>query len=249
MLFSIWSQSLWALHIHRFRLNSQVSFFFSVTTVSQTYFDVRFSNKDGLTWFYSFLNLLVYGYIAASSGNFQITYGLFPNAIEADASELQDVPLYVERIGAPEPISGDSIQVSLQAVSAVYAISRLLLALQYGRIFIMARRAKKSTAPVVYSVTGLLLSCACFSSAFGVSFGTITRGKAIARLGLWSLGLTIDFSSLLLSSSTSKAIYYQLEYWAERHAAVVLIVLGEGGKATDQRMISGLYCRPRLMCS
>lgn len=82
----------------------------------------------------------------------------------------------------------------------------------------------------MYSCIGLVLSSACFFGAMGVSLGDITRGKAIARLVLWCIGLTCDFTGLMLSSSTSRAIYYQLEYWTERHAAVVLIVLGEGGE-------------------
>lgn len=93
----------------------------------------------------------------------------------------------------------------------------------------MARRAKKSTRAILYSVAGLIMSGACFYGAMGASFEPVTRSKAIARLVLWSLGLTLDFTGLLLSSGTAKAIYFQLEYWAERHAAVVLIVLGEGG--------------------
>lgn len=94
----------------------------------------------------------------------------------------------------------------------------------------MARRAYKSTSAIVYSCAGLAMSSACFFAAMAVSFGDVTRGKAIARLVLWSMGLTFDFTGLVLSSSTSKAIFYELEYWTERHAAVVLIVLGEGGE-------------------
>lgn len=200
--------------------------------MSQAYFDVRFSSQDGLSWLYSFSNLLIYGYIAASSGNFQITYGLNPDAEPSQVEESENIPQYVDRIGAPEPASDKPVRVSLQAVSAVYAISRMLMVMQYGRIFIMAHRAKKSTAAIVYSCIGLIVSAACFYGAMGSSFGMVTRGKAIARLTLWSVGLAVEFSGLLLSSTTSKAIYYELEYWAERHAAVVLIVLGEGGEPT-----------------
>lgn len=203
----------------------------SRSPVSQTYFDVRFSREDGLTWFYSFLNLLTYGYIAASSGNFRITYGLFPTSEESEV-EFEDIPQYVDRVGLPEPTDGAPIQVSLQAVSSVYAISRLLLVLQYARLYVMARKAKKNTQAIVYSVAGLIVSSACFYAALGASFGTITRPKAIARICLWVVGLTADFIGLVTSSCTSKAIYYELGYWAERHAAVVLIVLGEGGEAT-----------------
>lgn len=107
----------------------------------------------------------------------------------------------------------------------------------------MARSARKSTRAITYSVIGLLISSACFYGAMGASLGVVTRQKAIARIILWTVGLTVDFSGLILSSCTSKAIYYELEYWAERHAAVVLIVLGEGGRS---RTFSG--CRPEVFC-
>jgi hypothetical protein len=199
-------------------------------SVSQTYYDVRFSHTDSFTWLYSFLNLLVYGYIAASSGHFSVTYGFFPDTqiSQEQQAALEDTPQYVERVGVPEAENGDPTRVSLQGVSAVYAISRVILMAQYIRVYIMARRAKKNPLAIVYTISGLAISACCFCGALGVSGLPTTRAKAFARLSLWIVGLFTEFVTLVMSSATSRAIFYELDYWAERFAAVVLIILGEG---------------------
>jgi hypothetical protein len=188
---------------------------------------------------------LVYGYIAASSGHFSVTYGLFPETHDSleEQATLEDTPQYVERVGIPEAENGDPIRVSLQAVSSVYAISRMILLVQYIRLYIMARRAKKTPQAIVYTALGLVITAGCFYGAVGVSTYPITRGKAIARLSLWIVGLVTEFIGLVMSSATSQAIFYVLDYWAERFAAVVLIILGEGRTCCCLRFVGMFVSR------
>lgn len=207
------------------QIGSYVVFFTILWSVwvSQAFYDVRYGSQDRMSWFFGFLNLLVYGYIAASSGNFDVSFGLYP-----ELEENLNVPQYVERIGeATEDPS--AIRRSLLAASAVYAISRFLLLIQYIIILFHAKRAGHSLRPMLVTMTGLVVSGALWFGAMGADF-TTSRPHAIARLCLWVAGLVIEFSCLIVSSSSSKALYYELEYWTERFAALTLIVIGEGGK-------------------
>lgn len=67
----------------------------------------------------------------------------------------------------------------------------------------------------------------CWTISLGASFSS-ERSVNIIRICFWVLGLVIETAFTLLAAASSSALLIDLEWWAERFAALTLIVIGEG---------------------
>lgn len=94
-------------------------------------------------------------------------------------------------------------------------------------MYTRAKKAGVARHSVLIVMLGLTASATLWAIGFGLSFSS-DRPQSIARISLWSIGLAIEFLATAVSSAHSTALRIELEYWAERFAALTLIIIGEG---------------------
>ncbi|KAL7008309.1 hypothetical protein EMMF5_002038 [Cystobasidiomycetes sp. EMM_F5] len=192
------------------------------TWAANAVYDVRFGSKDVVNDAFVFLHLLAFGVLAAVSGNFVVGYGL---SHQEESPNLENVPIFIQR-GESEG-SSDLQQRSLLAASGVFFVLRILLLLRYAWMYTRAKKAGVARHSVLIVMLGLTASATLWAIGFGLSFSS-DRPQSIARISLWSIGLAIEFLATAVSSAHSTALRIELEYWAERFAALTLIIIGEG---------------------
>jgi hypothetical protein len=193
---------------------------------------VRYGTKDGMMWIFGYLQLCVFGIFASVSGDFDLTLGFdnFEDNGKPPSGEvyhrITTLPHWVRRpVG--EIKNEQATLRSIKAASATFAISRMILFVQYLVVLYYARKHRRPLKPIFWHLGGLLISAILWWSALAVSFSTSSEA-AVARISLWTTGLAFEFACMGAAAATQPAYKLDLEYWAERFSALTLIVLGEG---------------------
>jgi hypothetical protein len=185
-----------------------------------------------MMWVFGYLQLCVFGIFASVSGDFDLTlgFGNFEDNGKAPSEEeyhrFTTLDHWVRRpVG--EIKNEQATLRALKAASATFAISRMILLVQYLVVLYYARKHRRTLKPIFWYLVGLSISAILWWSALAVSFSS-TQHAAIARITLWTTGLAFEFVSMGAAAATQPAYKLDLEYWAERFSALTLIVLGEG---------------------
>jgi len=208
---------------------SYCAFFVGLWSIwnAQVIYDVRFGGEktDGVAVFWTFLQLVIYGMLAAVAGTFHIGYGL-----PAHSNPLPNPQLPPWVAPVTQVASSSMVKRSLKVTFGVFAISRFLLFIQYGIVMAQAQRAGRSRRPAFFAMCGLFASGAIFFGAMAASwdkFGDSQAG-AITRIILFGIGWLLEYMATISSVLSSSSILIELEYWTERFAALTLVILGEG---------------------
>lgn len=197
---------------------------------------VRYGSKDGTLWIFGYLQLCVFGIMAAVSGDFDLAIGtkLFEDSGKPPShheyEELVTQQHWVRRPAGDLKNASATLR-SLTAASGAFAVSRTILILQYLIVLYFARKHKrtKDQRAIYWHIGGLTASALMWYAAMGVSFHN-TTGTAVARICLWATGLLFELLCMVAAAMAQSAHKLDLEYWAERFSALTLIVLGEGSK-------------------
>lgn len=185
-------------------------------------------------WIFSYLQLCVFGVFAVISGDFDLTIGFSSfedngNLPDNDQyKRLTDLDNWIRRSPGEIRTAYATLR-SLKAASATFAVSRIILIMQYLIVLYYAREHNRDKRPLYWHLGGLIVSASLWFGAFAASFFN-TRGTAITRIVLWSAGIVVEFACMATASAVQPDYHLDLEYWAERFSALTLIVLGEGSR-------------------
>lgn len=186
-------------------------------------------------WIFGYLQLCVFGVFAAVSGDFDLTMGFAnfqDNGKYPTEHQYETITEWKHWIRRPagELKNAQATLRSLQAASATFATSRVIVMIQYLIVLYYARKHKRDKKPLYWHIGGLLTSACLWYAAFATSFSE-SHGAGVARLVLWIAGLAFEFACMAAAAATQPAYRLDLEYWAERFSALTLIVLGEGSES------------------
>lgn len=169
------------------------------TWAAQTTYDVRYGGKDGLMWIIAYLQLGIFGAFAAVSGDFNISLGIVPGWGQELENDFQwQLPHYV-RIATT---SLDEIVATKRAYAVfafAFALSRLLLALQYGIVRHFAKKQGRDTASPNRDLLAALVSAALWFGAIGASFSE-SSGAGTTRIVLWTVGILVELISVAFAA-------------------------------------------------
>ncbi|QRV94295.1 low temperature requirement protein LtrA [Ceratobasidium sp. AG-Ba] len=160
--------------------------------VSQVFYNVEFYTNDWLHVVFTFLQLLLFGALAATTQGFDITDYIL-HSPGADNLETYDIKTITpERYGA-EVLTKISTQVIMLAIS----ISRVVLLIQHLRVAIYARvtsTAKRLPLRLLIVPLSLMISVALFFVAFQVTrsaYGQTPEGAKV-KVILWSVAILVE---------------------------------------------------------
>lgn len=135
--------------------------------------------------------------------------------------------MYVARNAAAEVEAEGPVRSSLRAVSTIILVLRLLLLARYLYMYTRARKVQAPLRFIKLVMVGLAMSSLCWTIALATSYSA-ARSVNIARVSFWVLGLNIETVFTIIAAASSSALLIELEWWAERMAALTLIIIGEG---------------------
>lgn len=169
------------------------------------------------------IQLSLFGAMAAIGAGFNIATGIKHFKDDLPAGIFEWLQPY-----KAELIDHDDRKRALQTASAMYAISRVVLACQYAIVTLQAKRASCPVRPTLYIIGGLFASCACWIAAFCCDLHSGPRW-AIARLSLWILGVIFEYGVSLWVMRAESHFESDDQFFLERFNALTIIIIGEGG--------------------
>ncbi|KAF8597689.1 hypothetical protein BDV93DRAFT_562018 [Ceratobasidium sp. AG-I] len=195
--------------------------------VSQVSYDIRFYSNDWFHRCFVFLQLCVFGSLSAFTNNFDVTAYIGSDEssyIETTLANLQGVSLSQQ--AANRAASNRIPQLSFFGIALVIGVSRVLLFLQYLRVWIYAHD-KRDPAILVKPLT-MLLSC-------GLWFGSFTLLNAatwtsdvtqVSKFIMWGVAIAIEVAGDAFAPLPSHL--RSMGSLTARLATLVTIILGEG---------------------
>lgn len=190
---------------------------------SQSLFDLHFrSGHDLFSLFFLLLQLCMFGGLASIGAGFNIATGILHFEHNLPAGVYQWVVA-----AEPELIDESDRRRAVQAASAIYAISRFILIVQYAIVTVQARRRKCEIRPMLMVIAGLFISAAMWLGALGCDFQD-GKSWAIGRLCLWISGVLCEFGLTFWALKYEAHFEEDAEFFLERFNALTIIIIGEG---------------------
>ncbi|KZS89234.1 hypothetical protein SISNIDRAFT_458965 [Sistotremastrum niveocremeum HHB9708] len=197
---------------------------------SQVAYNIRFRQSDWLHRGFAFLNLALFGALAAFTNNFDITTGLTP----AFNPELFD------SVAALGTTDGATIQAQMyrdalipilnaKGISVCMALSRVVLLLQYLLVLLYSRPAHRPG--IMVHLSSLIASILCYTTAFLLLLEestSSTRPRNIAKLVLWFLPLLLECILHFKANNKIGRVRYSAEAMYNRSSVLFIIILGAG---------------------
>ncbi|KAF8601826.1 hypothetical protein BDV93DRAFT_607937 [Ceratobasidium sp. AG-I] len=216
---------------------------------SQVLYSVNYYTNDWFHLGFIFLQLVVFGMLAATTRGFDVTNYI----LHSPGIPYLD-PQTTDQMEKPERYSDDRLaHLSLEIIALAVAISRVLLFIQHLLILRYAQLAaiKKNKAVSWWKIcvipAGLVISIPLFWVAWAItrSLQGRTREGAKLKFIFWGIGLFVEFLSHIImshlkwepegaSASNSKGdtrtriVPYPVVKMRERLEAITTIILGEG---------------------
>ncbi|ORY31965.1 bacterial low temperature requirement A protein-domain-containing protein [Naematelia encephala] len=193
---------------------------------SQVHYDTRYQAEDGWHRLLKFLQITVFIYMGAASGNWS------PGMIQDPSVTGINGKLATEMDAAAE---------SFATVLTAFAISRGLLATQYAVCAWSGKKAERRIASQLLSVTTLVISL--LLTAVAIVVPRRTNAQVMVKIALLYVAIGLEIISVFLHMHKSLHRYIRTSAIAERYSAFSLIVLGEGFISITRafnRAISGL---------
>ncbi|KAB5588750.1 Transmembrane protein [Ceratobasidium theobromae] len=199
--------------------------------VSQLSYNINFYTDDWFHLFCIFLQLVTFGSLAATTKDFDIT-----NYIEQSPGE-ESIESYDLTTMSPERFKAERLaKVSFQVIALTFALSRVLLLIQYMKVLVCAKRKSKSgSIPVWFFLipASLFISTGLFFGAYDVTrrrSGRMPSGAGL-KFGLWGLGLLIEMLAHAWQFQMPIKGWVRLRSHgsiAKRLNDITTIILGEG---------------------
>ncbi|QRW07099.1 low temperature requirement protein LtrA [Ceratobasidium sp. AG-Ba] len=189
---------------------------------SQVLYSIHFYTND---WFHLvsiFLQLIIYGMLAATTRGFDVT-----NYITHSPGISYLDPLSMDEMNDPGRYANERlVKVSIDVIGFSIALSRVLLLIQYLRVLAYAHLTVKRSGGTIpgklYVIPiGLCISTPLFFAAWGVSrspYGTTPTGASV-KFYLWGFGLLIEGASHLRISRLRwlrRWIKMAMKRWAKK---------------------------------
>ncbi|KAJ1303927.1 hypothetical protein OPQ81_008338 [Rhizoctonia solani] len=195
--------------------------------VSQVSYDIRFYSND---WFHRicvFLQLCVFGALAAFTSKFDVT--AFVGSNENDPAQqaldnfngvTRDQQLANERAALRVP------EVSFFGIALVVGISRVLLCLQYVRVWLYAH--DKRDPAVVVKPLAMFISAGLWCGSFAMLFTARYTNNAahISKFIMWGVATAIEVAGHFFAPPPGHL--RSMGSLTARLATLVTIILGEG---------------------
>ncbi|ORY31942.1 hypothetical protein BCR39DRAFT_524717 [Naematelia encephala] len=180
--------------------------------VSQVYYDIRFQAEDSWHRWVKSLQLVLFVYIGAASGNWS------PGMIR-DPSSIPNVSqtLYTSHIAARQ---------SWKTVLIAYIASRVMLAVQYGVSAFIGRRAGRQIATQISRMA--TLSVSIILTIVAVALPARSSRATSAKIALFYLGLSVEILVGWFQLYRRLATHVNTRQVGARYGAFTLIILGEG---------------------
>ncbi|QRW20611.1 low temperature requirement protein LtrA [Rhizoctonia solani] len=171
---------------------------------SQVLYDMNFYTNDWFHFAAMFLQLGVFGLLSAATRGFDVT--VYISHSPGMSGELDPKPM--EDITDPSRYNSEmTARVSLRIIVFSIAISRLILLIQYLRVFAYAYFTVRSRRGRIYHIprrlrillSGLTISTALFFIGWGITrteFGTTTSGARF-KYAFWGSGLIVEVLSYI----------------------------------------------------
>ena len=192
---------------------------------SQALYDLHFrSGHDIFSLAFLFIQLCLFGGLASYSAAFTVAFGF--------SHSTHDLPQGVYAWVQPretQVITEDDRQRAIQAASTIYAISRIVLILQYAIVTVQAWRKDVKVRPMLIVMVGLAISCGMWAGAAVCDSHGSPRWATI-RICLWVFGLFIEFGLTIWALQWEKHYEDDASFFLERFNALTIIIIGEGGQ-------------------
>ncbi|QRV94297.1 transmembrane protein [Ceratobasidium sp. AG-Ba] len=201
--------------------------------VSQVFYNVEFYTNDWFHVAFTFIQLFLFGALAATTQGFNITDYILQSP-GADNLETYDIKMITpERYGA-EILTKISTQVIMLAIS----VSRVMLLIQHLRVAIYARvtsTAKRFPHRLLIVPASLVISATLFFVAFQVTrsdYGRTPEGAKV-KITLWGVAILVEIIAHIVrfQLESSKGTGLKLRSHTSitgRLNDITTIILGEG---------------------
>ncbi|KZS87439.1 hypothetical protein SISNIDRAFT_491012 [Sistotremastrum niveocremeum HHB9708] len=203
---------------------------------SQVAYNARFRHRDILHCIFAFLTFIVYGGLAAFTGDFDITDGLSDDS----DSETQQVQKFEQDFGIIDQSTIDAEQfrssrlpsLNARGICLVMGLSRVLLLVQHLRLLYLA--PKEQRRPLKWHCGGLIFSMAAFFTTYGVlrhSNSAVSNGIKIA---LWYAAIVVEVATHYMANRDEDkdldraSIPYRSAPLSKRISELFIIILGAG---------------------
>ncbi|QRV79656.1 low temperature requirement protein LtrA [Ceratobasidium sp. AG-Ba] len=160
--------------------------------VSQVFYNVEFYTDDWFHLVFIFLQLLLFGALAATTQGFDITNYIL-HSPGSDNLETYDIETITPERYAAERLAKISVRVIMLAIS----ISRAMLLIQHLRVAIYAKltsKSKKYPLRLFIVPASLVVSATLFFVAFRVTmsgYGRTPAGSKV-KMALWGVALLVE---------------------------------------------------------
>ncbi|KZT37046.1 hypothetical protein SISSUDRAFT_1063137 [Sistotremastrum suecicum HHB10207 ss-3] len=198
---------------------------------SQVLYNARFRHRDILHCIYAFLTFVVYGGLAAFTGDFDLTDGLSSSDPDGDQATAIEENLGFLDDGTNQAEQARSTRLpSLNArgICMVMGFSRVLLLFQY--FLLLCRAPRNRRAPLWWHCGGLLASTALFFATYGVLRHSNSATANITKIVFWYTALFIEGATHYMANEhhEDEAIPYLSAPLSKRMSELFIIILGAG---------------------
>lgn len=192
--------------------------------VSQVLYDTKYYTNDWWHRIMLVLQFVAFGILASFTDGFDIFNGITHDAA-SDAADLQVVDAYVSR--------------AFKAISLVFGVTRILLAIQYIRVAWYIKR-QRGRSILGLTIASLIVSGVLFFISFFLQIA-YPRGGAghrvqVAKFVLWAMALLVEIGAYLYSPSPRGL--RRKGSMSERLATLTTVVLGEGLNGMIEPLVS-----------
>ncbi|CAE7231367.1 unnamed protein product [Rhizoctonia solani] len=195
--------------------------------ISQVSYDIRFYSNDWVHRVCVFLQLCVFGALAAFTSKFDVT--AFVGSDDRDpAQKALDTfnGVSLDQQAANNYVAQRVPEVSFFGIALVVGISRVLLCLQYIRVWLYAH--DKRDPAVVVKPLAMFISAGLWCGSFAMLFTARYTNNAahISKFIMWGVASAIEVAGHFFSPPASHL--RSMGSLTARLATLVTIILGEG---------------------
>ncbi|CUA74339.1 Serine/threonine-protein kinase TEL1 [Rhizoctonia solani] len=195
--------------------------------VSQVSYDIRFYSNDWVHRICVFLQLCVFGVLAAFTSKFDVTAFIGSDDSDPAQAALDNFNGVSQDQQAANNLAAQRVpEVSFFGIALVVGISRVLLCLQYVRVWLYAH--DKRDAAVVVKPLAMFISAGLWCGSFAMLFTVRYTNNAahISKFIMWGVATAIEVAGHYFSPPASHL--RSMGSLTARLATLVTIILGEG---------------------
>ncbi|KAG8731656.1 hypothetical protein FRC11_003039 [Ceratobasidium sp. 423] len=195
--------------------------------VSQVSYDIRFYSND---WFHRicvFLQLCVFGALAAFTSKFDVTAFVGSNVSDPAQQALDNFNGVSQDQQTANELAAQRVpEISFFGIALVLGISRVLLCIQYIRVWLYAH--DKRDPAVVVKPLAMFISAGLWCGSFAMLFTVRYTNNAahISKFIMWGVATAIEVAGHFFSPPASHL--RSMGSLTARLATLVTIILGEG---------------------